>query len=42
MAMAKKRNNGSRKRRIPLIGGILALVGSGVYAIRRRRHNKAA
>jgi hypothetical protein len=40
--MARKRKNGGRSRRIPLIGGLIALVGSAAYAIRRRRHGDTA
>lgn len=40
--MSDKRKNGRRKRAIPLVGGIVALVGSGIYAIRRRRNGQAA
>jgi LPXTG-motif cell wall-anchored protein len=39
--MSKKRKDDSRKRTIPLIGGLVALIGSGIYALRRRRNNKA-
>jgi hypothetical protein len=40
--MARKRKNNGRSKRIPLIGGIVALVGSAAYAVRRRRHGQTA
>jgi LPXTG-motif cell wall-anchored protein len=36
---SRKGKNGSGRSKIPLIGGLVALVGSAAYAIRRRRNN---
>ncbi|HEU4542665.1 MAG TPA: hypothetical protein VFR23_16170 [Jiangellaceae bacterium] len=40
--MASRKNKGrSRRSRIPMIGGIVAAVGTAAYAIRRRRGRTA-
>lgn len=39
---SRKSKSGNRKRSIPLIGGIVAAVGSAIYAVRRRRSGKTA